>query len=203
MAKFISSTFGTISGKHGTAVAVVGKNGTNFLRIHRVPTNTRTEKQVKQREKFSFSVKEMRPFNALFKETLKSNEMQRRARSHAFKFAVVGEHPDFELNYEELKFSFGSMETLSNVSCDADGNVLEFGWEMLETVGSYIDDSVAIILYNEKTRQSIHEAEWAYRGDESASFTLPEAWEVSDVRCWVYLAQGNMRSDSQLVVVSV
>ena len=62
MAKFNSTTFGTISGRHGSAVAATQKNGTSYLRVFRAPSDPKTAKQVNQRAKFGFANQAVRPF---------------------------------------------------------------------------------------------------------------------------------------------
>ena len=49
MAKFSSTTFGPISGRHGTAVAATTKDGKSYIRVYRAPSNPKTEKQVAHR----------------------------------------------------------------------------------------------------------------------------------------------------------
>lgn len=61
MASFSSSTFGSISGRHGTAVAAVNKNGNNVLRLYRKPSNPNSPKQLSQRMKFSVVTKGLAP----------------------------------------------------------------------------------------------------------------------------------------------
>jgi len=59
MARFTSSTFGKISGKHGSAVAAVRKNGLNILKVYRIASNPNTKGQKNQRGKFGFVMKEL------------------------------------------------------------------------------------------------------------------------------------------------
>lgn len=71
MAIFTSSTFGMISGRHGEAVAMNSKlTGRNYLRLHRNPSNPRTDKQVTQRAKFAYVQRVMRSFHGVLKVTM-------------------------------------------------------------------------------------------------------------------------------------
>ena len=69
MAKFNSTTFGAISGRHGSAVAATTKDGKNYLRVYRAPSNPNSDKQIAHRTKFSFAIKSLGCFRNLFKET--------------------------------------------------------------------------------------------------------------------------------------
>ena len=90
MAKYYSSTFGKISGKHGTAVAVIRKDGSTYLRLHVPSSNPRTEKQQAHRAKFALTSKSLVPFNPIFKQTIGITNGISSARSYAFKNSIVG-----------------------------------------------------------------------------------------------------------------
>ena len=71
MAQFNSLTFGTISGRHGSAVATTTKNGKSFLRVYRKPKDAKTEKQVAHRNKFSFAIASLSSMREIFKNSFK------------------------------------------------------------------------------------------------------------------------------------
>ena len=54
MARFTSSSFGKISGKHGTAVAAVRKDGLCILKEYRVASNPNTSGQKEPAGKVRF-----------------------------------------------------------------------------------------------------------------------------------------------------
>ena len=64
MAKFESTTFGLISGRHGTAVAAKC-NGKNVLRVYSAPSDPKTPKQLAQRAKFSQFSLTLRPLKSI------------------------------------------------------------------------------------------------------------------------------------------
>jgi hypothetical protein len=66
MSKYISTTFGYISGRHGTAVAAVQKDGTTVLRVFNPPSNPRKEAQTVQRTKFAMVNQELSVMSKLF-----------------------------------------------------------------------------------------------------------------------------------------
>ena len=199
MAKFKSTTFGSISGKHGTAVAVITRDGKNYMRLHRDPSNPRTEKQVRQRTKFAFTVQALRPFMPLLRETARGSHGMKTLRSHAFRNAVQGDYPDYEFNYEQLLFTYGTLDKLLNVTAVLEGENATLSWDFIQTMGSRGDDQVNVIFFNEVTGQTIHKTDWAMRSEETAPYSLPATWSGAQIYCWVYLKQGNSRSDNQLV----
>ena len=60
MAKYLSTTFGKISGKHGTAVAAV-VNGESVLKIFTPPSDRKTTGQLAQRSKFALVFSALNP----------------------------------------------------------------------------------------------------------------------------------------------
>lgn len=194
MAKFTSTTFGAISGKHGTAVAVLKSDGTNYLRIHRDPANPRTNKQTAQRNKFAFSVKAIRPFHNLFKETMGGETGLSRGRKHAFKNAISGEHPNFSLDYENLMIASGTID-LPEFKADMSNNSVDLSWTNDESLNSRDDDSVRIVFYNESSKLIVLNSDTTVRSDKSAVVEIPSTWSGS-VKCWAFMQQGNSTSDS-------
>jgi hypothetical protein len=88
MAKFKSSTFGEISGKHGNVVAVTMKDGTSYFREYIIPPNPNTVKQQTQRGKFGFVVKELNCMRKMFAVTFGGQYGINRAVSLAMKTCV-------------------------------------------------------------------------------------------------------------------
>ena len=124
MAKFHSSTFGAISGKHGSAVAVTRKDGISYIRMHVIPHNPRTDKQQAHRSKIGLVSRSLAPFNPIFKHTMGLTNGISIARSHAFKHAIVDEYPNFSIDYKKLMFSFGTLEKLQNATTSFNNGVV-------------------------------------------------------------------------------
>lgn len=194
MAKFTSTTFGAISGKHGTAVAVLKSDGTNYLRVHRNPANPRTDKQTAQRNKFAFSANAIRPFHNLFKETMGGETGLSRGRKHAFRNAISGEYPNFSVDYENLKISSGSVD-LPEFIATMTNSALDITWTNDESLNSRDDDSVCVVFYNESSKLIVHNTDVTVRSEESVVVEIPSTWSGS-VKCWAYMQQGGSTSDS-------
>ena len=200
MAKIYNSIFGIISGKHGNAVAVVAANGTNYIRIHNPKRkDAKTEKQIAQRAKFSFSATALLPFNNLFKETMGGSNGLSAGRKYAFRNAIAGEYPNFSVDYDKLMLSFGTVDNPANITTDSSEDGYILSWDFVEGLNSRANDKINVIIYNEKTRLIIHKKELANRSDLSVDFEIPAEWAGTDVHIWAYLTQGNSSSNSILV----
>jgi hypothetical protein len=93
MAKFNSTTFGAISGRHGSAVAATTKDGKSYLRVYRAPSDPKSTKQVAQRTKFAFANSSLSCFRNLFKETFNNRRGLNMGVSYALKKQSRASHP--------------------------------------------------------------------------------------------------------------
>jgi hypothetical protein len=206
MAKFNSTTFGTISGRHGSAVAATTKDGRSFLRVYRAPSDPKTTKQVAQRTKFAFANSSLSCFRNLFKETFNSKRGMNMGISNALKKAISGESPDFVIDYPKLTFSVGSVNQALLVTANVANNTVTLNWDIVIASLSKMDDKVSFIFFNEDTLLSIHMKDLCLRGDKTVTIELPEVWKNSTVCCWLYLSatdnnQITNYSESQFVKI--
>ena len=191
MAKFNSTTFGTISGRHGSAVAATTKDGKSYLRIFRAPSDPKSKKQVAQRTKFAFANSSLSCFRGLFKETFNNSKGMNTGVSYALKDAIVGEYPDFTIDYSKLTFTTGSINQVLSASASLNNNKVTIKWDFIEASLSKADDNVSFIFFNENTQLSIHMKGACLRGDKTFEVELPEAWKGSEVHCWMYVSATN------------
>ena len=204
MSEFESSTFGKISGRHGTAVAMRSKStGKTYLRLYNAPSNPRTPKQMAVREKFSMVNKEMRPFRPLFKITFGGNSGVRQGISLAFRTAIVGEYPTYFIDYTNLIISDGAADTARSLSAvKTAGNTIKVDWNFTEDfVGSNLDDSVNLIFFNEITKEVMLKQAVSLRNIETVDNAMPEVWIGSKIHCYIYFttADGITNSISQYI----
>ena len=199
MAKFYSSTFGAISGKHGNAVAVTRKDGTTYIRIYTKPSNPRTDKQQAHRAKFALSSKALVPFNPIFKETIGITNGISTARSYAFRNAIVGEYPNLSVDYEKLMFSFGALEKLHNASATCNDGVVTINWDFQKMYNCHGDDNVNLVVYNKDSNQAIHIKDVAQRSDKVNKIDVQDSWADSELYFWAYVTSDDNISDSVFV----
>lgn len=195
MAEFISTTFGQISGKHGTAVAVV-RDGKNYIRKFTKPTDRKTPKQIAQRAKFAYTNKTLSIFKSLFEETFPNKASRSTARSHAFKNAITGTYPNFEVDYNELKLSSGSLSAGQEMSIVLEDGAHNLNWEYLKTSNSSEDDSLNAIIYEPVHGSILHLTDIALRYDLSAELDIPSQLENKKVHVWIYYSNGKSKSNS-------
>ena len=135
MSTFDSTTFGKISGRHGSAVASISKaTGKNYLRVFTAPSNPKSPKQVAHRAKFALVNKELNCMRNLFKITFGNAGGVGLGISLGFKDAVVGEYPDYAIDFSKLTISRGGLNTsgLNTVTYMNDTSI-QLSWDT--TVG--------------------------------------------------------------------
>lgn len=202
MSEFISSTFGKISGKHGTAVAMKSKStGKTYLRMHTVPSDPKTAKQVAQRSKFGFVTGEMKCMRNLFKFTFGGNAGVNRGVSLAFG-AVTGEYPDFSLDFSKIKISEGGLDVAGQVAVEKTADTtLKFDWDTTVGTQSTANDLVNIVMLNAETKVSILKQDNMTRIQGNAEIELPAIWAGHSVHCWLFFTSvdGISMSNSQYI----
>lgn len=204
MGKFVSPTFGYISGKHGTAVAAITKHG-NILRLHRKPGNPNTPKQQEQRLKFGLVNTELAPLGEVFKIGYASPDGRQMAVSHALKNTIEGEFPDFRLNFSLVKVAAGNLPGVHHALAqenDPDGDVT-ITWDTTVGVQADKEDTVNLVFFNKDTKLSVLYENVAAREAGTVDQPLPEIWKGKPVHCWLYLSAKNRNATSDSFYVGL
>ena len=199
MAKIHSSIFGSISGKHGSAVAVTRRDGISYIRMHVIPHNPRTDKQQAHRSKIGLVSKSLAPFNPIFKHTMGATNGISIARSHAFKNAIMDEYPNFSIDYKKLMFSFGTLQKLQNATTSFHNGIVSINWDFKKKHNSHGNDSVSIIVFNKDANKVLHIEDIALRKKKQAKIDIHESWADSELYFWAYVRRGDKVSDSVFV----
>lgn len=189
MAKFNSTTFGTISGRHGSAVAATTKDGRSILKVFRAPGNPNTDKQQAQRSKFGFTNSELSCMRNLFKTTFLSPNGMQQGVSLAMKQAVTGEAPDFAIDYSLLTLSVGSVDGAGQLSAvKTTGTKVKLDWNTTIGTNSTEKDGVNVVFFNPADKISVLKQNQALRIAGTTEVELPEIWAGSEIHCWIYFS---------------
>jgi hypothetical protein len=203
MAKFSSPTFGTISGRHGTAVAATTKDGQSILRIYRAPSNPNTPKQQAQRTKFGMATSELSNYKSLFQKTFMNQKGRLQAVSSAMANCMVGEYPTFSIDYSKLQIAYGIIDIAAQVSIiKTTGSNVKIEWDTT-VIGSETkqNDNVNFVFINTNSSVAILLENHAIRSVGNSTIELPEVWSGNEIHCWFYFSNpnGNATSNSQYI----
>ena len=202
MARFKSTTFGKISGKHGTAVAAVRKDGTNILKVLRVASNPNTPAQKNQRDKFAFTMRELNCFRSIYTLTYASQYGVNKAVGIATKTILSGEFPDFRLDYSNLTLSNGTLRNPLSIGIEQiTGTSLTVKWTTEIFSNSSPNDAVNLVFLNQVSKNVILKQHYALRSDGSIEIKLPVIWAGKEIHCWIYFTtpEGSIFSTSQYI----
>ena len=206
MARFNSTTFGEISGRHGGAVAAKTQNNGNILRIFKAPGNPKSEKQVAVRTKFAFVITYMSCLRELFKYTFNGKGGYKTAVSYAFRNAVTGSAPDWTMDVSKLIVAVGSESVYASGTHAVtltSGSTVKVDWYTGNIHNSPFDSAkgnytVTVVFFNEDLREAMLYEPNATRIDGTLEVDLPDNWTGGKAHSWLYFtrANGSMNSNS-------
>jgi len=203
MSTFVSTTFGKISGRHGSAVAAIVKNGKNVLKVFTAPFNPKSVKQVAQRTKFKFVITTLNCMNDLFKITFHGLGEFHHAVSLALKNAVTGTSPNYSLDYTKLVMSEGSVYGASQLTAaKTTGTSVSVNWvSSLLPTSALATDNVNLIFFNEAAKEVVLKQNCALRPADTIEVDLPAEWSGANIHTWIYfsLADGSRNSLSEYI----
>ncbi len=203
MATFKSTTFGKISGKFGDALATQSKaTGKNYLRVVSVPSNPRTEKQVAHRAKFGFINSVLVPFYPVFKKNFGGNTGIRYAVSHAFKNAITGEFPDFQIDMSKLLMSEGNLYSVSNTQIEKiETAKFKVDWDITLLEKTDPNSLATFVFFNEDSKQVYTTSSETPLIEGTVTIDMPEIWNEAKIHIWLYFVSTNglQKSTSQYI----
>lgn len=201
MATYSSTTFGGISGRHGTAVASVGKTG-NVLKVYKAPSNPKTERQITQRTKFSFSTNSMASMRELFKYTFRHKGGYNYGLSLAMKGAVAGESPNFTVDFSKLKVAEGSVYGAGVTTTKQENKELKLEWTTANIYekgsGAKSADMVYVVFFNEEVKEACLYDGVALRKEGTTTVTIPELWS-GKTHGWMYFGRADESLESNSI----
>jgi len=198
MARFTSSTFGKISGKHGTAVAAVRKDGLCILKEYRVASNPNTVGQKNQRGKFGFVMKELNCLRKVFTHTYGGQYGINKAVAQVMKQAVSGEFPEFKLNYSKVCISERTLnETIKFELIKANQQTVKVNWNSDYLPVTLKTGMMSLVLLQSESKQVIWKQDVVFLKNEFAEVIIPPAWEVKKLHVWLYISSAENLSAIQ------
>lgn len=205
MAKFLKGINGAYSGKVGN---VVGSNWRNIDYVRSLPKKSNkpaSEKQLMQRMRFALGVAFLSPIKDIL--NLGYSDYQQ-ARASGYNLAlrsllqqgITGVYPDYEIDFENVQISKGSMSPLLGLTVDDSQSLsLEVNWHNITNrFNSFMDDTVVVLLYDvEDAMFSIYEG--AERADEAYSISFPDIYAGKSIVGWAFVGHrdGIKTSSSQ------
>jgi hypothetical protein len=130
MGKLTPGMLGTARGKVGD-VTIANVKGVAIIKKNRRPNTSSSEEQEMHRKKFGFVQQFLSLFSDLLQKTYPRKDLAtglNMASSDVFEDAVVGEYPDFSIDYSLLKIAKGKLEEAKLPAAVQNGTSLDFTW---------------------------------------------------------------------------
>ena len=186
MAKYFSTTFGKISGKHGTAVAAK-VNGESILKIFPPPSNPNSHGQLVQRLKL----------RNVITVGFGDKRGYYQAASFALRNAISGTYPDLSINYPKIVLSSGSLPQSPALSIAAPGNMnVSVSWDKTVWSNGSSDDPVFVAFLNPVTQMVVFAEAQAKRDDGTLNVLMPGPWLGATIHVWLFFTSIDRKQSS-------
>lgn len=199
MSNYLSSTFGRIIGRHGTAVGSL-RDGKPVLKVFTSPANPKSAKQKAQRTKFALVLICLKPLRKIIYKGFGGKKDFYEAFSWAMKNAVTGVSPDFTIDYSKVKVASGLLAKAfsTHISIVA-GNVITVQWGT-EFWGEGSQDDIAQVVFLDPAFGGAKDFDTgATRQDGEYTVTLTGLPAGALLHVWLFFTSGELRSDSQYI----
>lgn len=199
MAVFNKGINGAFSGKIGNTVGASWRQ-INYMRSLPKPSKKpASPEQLAQRAKFALAVSFLQAMkwivNIGFNDKSKTRSTGfNEALRQVIKEAVIGDYPNYTIDFPAVTLSRGNMDKLLGLSAEASGSsALHVGWKDRsatsahegEVLGSYPDDQVFIVLYNQ-TEDLLSTHTSTIREEEGAYVEMPEEFVGHQIHVWAF-----------------
>src|SRR5690554_4579576 len=190
-----------IKGKLGNVSFYVDKHGRQIVRAIIKAKDPKTPKQLAQRAKFALVNKSLSPLSTAIRVANNGDStVYRKFIGKVYKEAVVGEYPNFTLDYSKIEISNGQLSLPKDfiVHANIDSNILAISWEPGNS-----NDIVNIVCFNEADTNNSAYLERTKGSAGKATIELPYAWDSAVTHCWVYLSSRDFKSKSDSFYISL
>jgi len=191
MGKINQGVLGGFSGKVG---GMIGSSWHGISYMRRKPTsikNPQTLLQKKQRGKFPIALAVLKPIKPVvrvgFKHYADRQSEFNAAMSYTLKHAILGEYPDYTIDYPNLLIARGTLTGANATSVVAPIGKIKLTWENNSGTGdAQPTDKAIVVAINPAKGEAAYTTEGAPRSAETEELQIPPSWSGNEVH--IYLA---------------
>ena len=201
MASFKDSFFSKLSGKVGNVNTYI-LNGKQVVRANPIPNDPKTPKQLAHRMKFALVNKGLSPLNRSIKLGHRGDTNAYRSLvGKAYREAIVGEYPNFALDYSKIKIAEGKLQLPAEIKMELDdeNRAVNFTWEAKIATSqnpAKANDQINIVAFNVKHNVVDSFSGVAKRSDGNVSIDLLKGWTLDDTHFWIYFSSHSLQMNS-------
>src|SRR5690554_1508925 len=199
--------FGGFSGRVGK---VVGASWRDIYYIRSLPSKVndpKTEKQIKQRSRFSVVMEFMKTITPFIRIGFQSHASGRltafnSAMSYNMKNAVQVASQGVELDYPNVLVSRGDLDAATGIQAEVIKKELRVSWDAGLSGSARADDVALMVVHNRAKKESLYTLNAGKRGDETVTLPLPSDWLYDEIHGYLAFktADGAHVSDSVHVI---
>ncbi len=195
---------GGFSGKVGTVVGGSWK-GISYMRSQAQSVkNPRTEGQVSQRSKFALTLAFLKPITAYVRTGYKTYASKQTefnaAMSYIVKNAIVGDYPDYMIDYSQVLVSRGTLTPADNAAAAATDGKFTFSWDDNSATGSAQATDLAMpLVFNKDKGIAVFSTAAATRAEGTVDVNVPADWAGDAVELYL----GFVSADGKTVANSM
>ncbi len=201
MGKISQGILGGFSGKVGTVIGGTWK-GINYMRS-RAPKvkNSRTEKQMLQRNKFAATLAFLQPITGYVRVGYKSYANGRSAFNAAMSYisrnAFTGTPPKLTLDYASILVARGTLLPPFDATATAATGKVNFTWTDNSFVAEASDTDLAMpLLINISNGEAIYDTAAALRSEEALMLSIPTSWSGDTLHAYLAFIDVNAEAVS-------
>jgi len=177
---------GGFSGKVGSVVGGSWK-GISYMRGKAVSIkNPRTLQQMMHRTKFAVALSVLQPITAFLRVGFKRYAYKKSefnaAMSYTIKHAIVGDYPNYEIDYEKLLVSRGTLTGANNATATPAAGKIKVAWEDNSGIGEAKPTDKALVLaINPEKGEAAYITDGAPRSAKTEDLMVSPYWSGDDV----------------------
>ncbi len=192
MGKFVKGLNGGFSGRVGSTVGSKWK-GINYMKsLPDIRNRKASEKQVMQRARFAFAARFLQPLYPIFKQGLKSQSVNQSPQNAAFSeflnYALIGEYPDYGVDYQNLVFAKGSIKVADQPKVTITDEQIVFTWSDNPNALKYVGTMQALLVAIAEGSYPSYSIDEFTRADGQGSLYLPYAPSGTPIHCYLGFA---------------
>lgn len=203
----LSKGFG-FSGKMGSVIAYVSKDGRQYFRSYKKPTDPKTIKQMEHRAKFGLVNRELSRLRTPIVLGHRSDpKAYRKMIGKAYREAIGGTYPDLYIDYSKVEIASGNLQLPSDISLeiDKDSKTAHIRWtpelQYSDRPGMNRDHAYIVCLDTTKP-DDVRCFMGSDRCKGESIVTLSEDWNVDTSHFWIFFVSRNSRSNSNSVYLN-
>ncbi len=193
MGKISNGILGGFNGKVGNVVGATWKGITYMKAIQNTGNKKATEKQIIQRTKFGFAAKFLQPLYPViqigFKTQGVKQSAQNAAQGHMLTYAITGEYPLFDVDYENLYLAKGAIKVADSASVIVETDHIAFNWNDTDKALEIHGKEQVLLVGVANGYYPSYSIDEYIREDRTGNIPFPNAPSGTLVHCYLAFAE--------------